>query len=471
MKHNDITYRKKRDNRYIMKNILVLSLVAVLLTSCGGGDGGELIGVQRNSDFFEPNPYGMLFIAQGSFNMGQNEQDVAHITNAQTKTVTIRSFWMDETEITNSEYRQFVYWVRDSIARRMIGEDGEGYIITEDDRGEEMPNNGFGDHFRINWDMPIDTNSDDIRTMLEEGCNGEDPLYYREEDRFMGRREYDTRKWVYQYMWIDLQQAAKKTNRYNLEKKAYDGKVVDLDGNWSEISNRGSFIMRDKVLVYPDTLCWIADFTYSYNEPWTKMYFFHPGFDNYPCVGVSWKQATAFCIWRSNWLNRTLTLDHQPLAMDYRLPTEAEWEFAARGGINGGVYPWGGYYTRNNRGCFVANFKPLRGRYADDGATATTDICSYAPNDYGLFDMAGNVAEWTSSAFDESSYAYIHDFNPNYQYHARNDESHVMKRKVIRGGSWKDIAYYMQCGTRTYEYQDSATSYIGFRCVRDYVGE
>ena len=80
--------------------------------------------------------------------------------------------------------------------------------------------------------------------------------------------------------------------------------------------------------------------------------------------------------------------------------------------------------------------------------------------------MAGNVAEWTSSAFYEASYDIMNDLNSEVQYEARPDDPPVMKRKVIRGGSWKDIAYFIQVSTRTYEYQDTAKSYIGFRCVR-----
>ena len=84
--------------------------------------------------------------------------------------------------------------------------------------------------------------------------------------------------------------------------------------------------------------------------------------------------------------------------------------------------------------------------------------------------MAGNVAEWTSNAFDESAYSFTDDLSPNYTYDALPNEPPTMKRKVVRGGSWKDIAYYMQCGVRTYEYQDTAKSYIGFRCVRAFLG-
>jgi gliding motility-associated lipoprotein GldK len=145
------------------------------------------------------------------------------------------------------------------------------------------------------------------------------------------------------------------------------------------------------------------------------------------------------------------------------LPTESEWEYAARGGIALNMYPWGGPYTRNDQGCFLANFKPLRGNYVDVG--------SYEPNEFGLYDMAGNVAEWTSGAYDESAYSFTHDMNPNYEYNALPSDPPALKRKVTRGGSWKDIGYYLQCATRTYEYQDTAKSYIGFRCVRTHLGK
>jgi len=80
--------------------------------------------------------------------------------------------------------------------------------------------------------------------------------------------------------------------------------------------------------------------------------------------------------------------------------------------------------------------------------------------------MAGNVAEWTSNAYDESAYEVMGDFSPDFQYDAKPGDQPALKRKVIRGGSWKDIAYYLQVATRSFEYQDSAKSYVGFRCVR-----
>ena len=155
---------------------------------------------------------------------------------------------------------------------------------------------------------------------------------------------------------------------------------------------------------------------------------------------------------------------------NYRLPTESEWEYAARGGRKLSMYPWGGPYTRDGKGCFLANFKPMRGNYVDDGFIKPSPVGSYDPNDYGIYDMSGNVAEWTNSAFDETSYSFTHDMNPNFENNSKPDEASVMKRKVIKGGSWKDVSYFLQAGTRTYEYQDSAKSYIGFRCVRSTLG-
>ncbi len=452
----------------MIRNVAFYAVALMTITGCAGTTGGELVGVERNAQFYEPDPYGMVFIPQGSFNMGQNEEDVAGLSNALTKTVTVRSFWMDNTEITNSEYRQFVNWVRDSLARTLLGEQNEDFLITEDSRGNTLQ------PAQLNWDTELDWKDPDNQEALAS-------MYYKEDERLFNLKEFDNRQWVYEYYWVDLQQAAKYENRYDFDPKAepgqdngkYHGTVYDIDGeaqDLEEVGRRG-FIMKDRVLVYPDTLCWIRDLSYSYNEPQARMYFWHPGYDTYPVVGVNWKQATAFCIWRSNLLNNYLKKEHQPMAMDYRLPTEAEWEYASRGGLESGIYPWGGYYIRNNRGCLVANFKVMRGRYTDDGAVSASAVSSYAPNEYGLFDMAGNVAEWTSSAYDESSYLYTHDLNPDYKYNALPDDPIVMKRKVVRGGSWKDVAYYLQCGTRSYEYQDSAASFIGFRCVRDYIGE
>lgn len=217
-------------------------------------------------------------------------------------------------------------------------------------------------------------------------------------------------------------------------------------------------------------MVWIRDFSYSYNEPMTRTYFTHPAYDDYPVVGVTWDQCNAFCAWRTLlWNNYRATKKEAPLDQ-FRLPTEYEWEYAARGGRNLSPYPWGGPYIRNTKGCLLANFKPGRGNYPEDGGFYTVNAKSYWPNDYGLYNMAGNVAEWTSTAYEDDANAFIHDKQPDFRYDAKEDEPNVMKRKVIRGGSWKDIAYFLQCGTKSYEYQDSAKSYVGFRCLLPFMG-
>jgi gliding motility-associated lipoprotein GldK len=440
-----------------MKKIFYFSAIVAILSSCGGSGTGELTGVPGRKKYFEPEPYGMVFIPQGSFNLGPSDQDVAWAQNNLSKTVTVDAFWMDETEMTNNKYRQFVFWVRDSIMRRMLAEQIEDFAVSEDAFGNAI------DPPYLNWETEINPEDEEQNTILND-------MYLPEQERFFRKKELDTRKLMYEYYWVDLKQAAQKSNRYNFQTKQYEGYVINNQGEKVEITNRSAFVFRDVINVYPDTLCWVADFTYSYNEPLATMYFWHPAYDNYPVVGVNWKQATAFCIWRTQLLNNALNKDGQPGVHDYRLPGEAEWEYAARGGLALSMYPWGGPYTRNYEGCFLANFKPLRGNYSDDGGVETVHVGSYEPNEYGLFDMAGNVSEWTSSAYDESAYIFTHDLNPDYKYNAKPDDPPVLKRKVIRGGSWKDIAYFLQVSTRSYEYQDTSKSYIGFRCVRTYLG-
>jgi len=102
--------------------------------------------------------------------------------------------------------------------------------------------------------------------------------------------------------------------------------------------------------------------------------------------------------------------------------------------------------------------------------TYTAKTYSFNPNDFGLFNMAGNVAEWTASTFHESASSFVGDLNPDYRYDAKDSDAQILKRKVVRGGSWKDVGYYLMNGTRAYEFQDSARSTIGFRCVMDFTG-
>lgn len=397
-----------------------------LMASCGTGNNGELLGVPDRPKWSQEEPYGNVFIPQGTFTMGQSDQDVFFNANQQAKTVSIKAFYMDDAEISNNEYRQFVFWVRDSLAHTILGN------TVEDEFGKEF----------IDWNLPIVWSDPATLEELEE-------LYFPENEQIFGRFEIDVRKLNFAYRYFDLRMAA--DNR---------------DPN----RPRADFLKKVEINIYPDTLVWARDFTFSYNEPQAQNYFSHPAYDDYPVVGVSWAQANAFAAWRTHLFHSFRIQEGEAKQGDFRLPTEFEWEYAARGGHLTSPYPWGGPYIKNDKGCLIANFKPGRGNYTDDGGFYTVKTYSYNPNDYGLYNMAGNVSEWTSTAFDESAFSTVHDLNPDYKYEAKDEDDIVMKRKVIRGGSWKDVGYLTQVGARTYEYQDSTKSYVGFRCVMDFLG-
>ncbi|MBR9860444.1 SUMF1/EgtB/PvdO family nonheme iron enzyme [bacterium] len=412
--------------KYVAKVLVVLTFASLFGCSY---DRGELIGIQGRRPWFHPQPFGTVYVPTGTFHTGQSDQDIFHTYIAPNKQISVHAFWMDDTEITNNEYRQFVEYVKDSIARK-------DYLDYVKDSPEEVEILDY-DEYRVN-DIPYNELYDDIEGM-----------YYGERERYEHRRQFDIRKLKYKYQWIDFRAAAR--------------------GSYWE-SDRSEYIKEKTIQIYPDTLVWIRDFSYSYNEPMTRQYFYHPKYDDYPVVGITWHQANAFCNWRTRWMNRYWEQQRMPVTEYWRLPTEFEWEYAARGGRDNNMYPWGGPYTRNSKGCLLANFKPNRGNYMADGGLWTVRGDAYFPNDYGLYNMAGNVAEWTISAYDESSHMFTHDLNSDYQYDAKESDPMSMKRKVIRGGSWKDVAYFIQNGSRSYEYQDTAKSYVGFRCVQTYIG-
>ena len=449
-----------------MKKIFVLIATVLLLIGCGNKR-GELVGVKQKK-WFPEKPYGMTLVEGGAYIMGKADDDMAQLQNAQAKTVTVRSFYMDETEITNSEYRQFVYWVRDSVALAMLArkadeldlgeeaQDGIGeYAFADADTSDisEFQKYMKANYYDLsedlyagrplNWDQDIQWTPEDY--VDQAYVEIMDSLYLPPEVWYNGEMKMDINKLKYKYSWFDAEAAALARKKDPF------------------MRDRLPFIKKEEIEIYPDTTVWIKDFNYSYNEPMHNDYFSHPAYQDYPVVGVSWVQAVAFCNWRTSFKNKYQRESNKPLVNYFRLPTEAEWEYASRGGIPSGIYPWGSPYLLNDRGCFLANFKPLRGDYSSDQAMYTVEAKSYLANDFNLYNMAGNVSEWTGSSYDPGAYEYVSSLNPNL---SLNEE----KRKVIRGGSWKDVAYFLRVSSRDYEYADTARSYIGFRTVQDYLG-
>lgn len=456
--------------KFSIKNGLMFASAAIILSSCGGGSGSsEKTGWSYNDPDkggFEVQPYieqktapGLVLIEGGTFVMGATEQNITMEQDNLPRRVTVQSFYMDETEVANVHYREYVFWLS-----RVFGESNPEVVLG----------------------------------------------------------------------------------------------------------------------ALPDTTVWRKEL--GFNEPYLENYYRHPAYNQYPVVGVSWKQANDYCMWRSDRVNEAILVDesyikdnpnqigeenfttsaylanlYQPevnkgredldpnnetrnirwedgiLQPSYRLPTEAEWEYASLGLIGNSagenvadrkIYPWAGHSLRNpnpgkEQGEMLANFKRGRGDYMgvagqlNDNAAPTAPVVSYYPNDYGLYNMAGNVNEWVLDLYRPMSFEDVDDFGPYrgniYMTNSKDIDGYLqkdslgrVKRKpdmerygnpdvvdhmdslnmyqtnqttlvsntvrVYKGGSWRDMAYWLSPGTRRYLEETESRDDIGFRCAMIRVG-
>lgn len=467
-----------------MKHLFFAIIASLaLFTSCGksvgSGIGGEVTG-EKGSSWAEPSPYGMVLVSRGSIEMGPAENDSLWDIKANPKGVSVDNFWMDETEVTNSKYRQFVYWVRDSIIRERLADPAFGgdetFKITEDRYGEPVKP-------YLNWKKAIPKRPLEEEELAINSVTFLHPI--------TGVRGLDPRQMNFKYEWFDYTEAAKRRNRLLPEERILNTDIT-VDPNQSVMISKDTAYINDEGLpvnetivrplsslfdfvhtkivnVYPDTTVWVNDFNNAYNEPYMRMYFTHTGYNDYPVVGVTWEQATAFCEWRTAFYRMGQPRNGRPIE-NFRLPTEGEWEFAARNGKTENKYPWDKEGTMDEKACFMANFKPGEGNYTKDGNLIPARVASYVPNRFGVYDLAGNVSEWTSTAYTESGTAQMNDMNPQYKYDAAKEDPYSIKKKVVKGGSWKDIGRNIRGDMREGEFQNQPRSYIGFRCVRTQIG-
>ena len=385
----------------------------------------------------------MTKVNRGMLHMGDIIADSSWMMAIPHKRVSVDDFLMDATEVTNRQYHAFVNDVVDSIIAQRLRDP----------------------QYNNDYDKVIAS------------------LYVT--NPVTGERLLDGKQLVYAYEVYDYAAANMRRNRLDPKERSLDTDhpvdstdivwiskdtaYVDVNGHIvSEtirrpLSGPYDFLNTYIVNIYPDTTCWVNDFENADNVIYTRYYFSHPEYQDYPVVGVTWEQANAYCMWRTE-LARRQNPDNEYIQL-FRLPTEAEWEYAARGGSKMPL-SWMADNDTAYTAKYYANFMPDDGDYAADGNIITSKVMTYNANDYGLYDMAGNVAEWTSTAYTVSGVADMNNINPQNARRAATDEPYRMKRKVVKGGSWKDAESRIQTAWRTSEYQNQPRSYIGFRCVQ-----
>jgi sulfatase modifying factor 1 len=434
---------------------LAFFVLAAMFSSCGKGGSGELVGAYNRKFKNRTIPLGMVYIPAGRNAIGMTDEDVTFYQGKQSQMVSFSAFYMDQTEITNAEYRQFVNWVRDSIAVRNVdpsGKDPKFFVIPKN-------NTAASKYQHIDW-KKVGNGSKLWNSKDQKVQAGLQKMYINDDLSALsqGRNDKDLNIDMLRYSYvtksIDYEVTRSNGNQRSDFYDIYSDQYIGVAPNLLKPNQHPS------VKVYPDTLVWRKDYAYEYNDPMVEAYFNHPSYDRYPVVGITWEQANAFCDWRTK-LYENVALQRKMPAnsrLKYALPTEAQFEYAARGGRVQTKYPWGGPYIKNAKGCLQANFKVGRGNYADDGGLYTVEAKSYLPNDYGLYNMAGNVSEWTLDGYNRRAFE---DKNSIYR---------PGKRKTVKGGSWKDVGFFLQNAVSSYEFQDVPRSYIGFRCVSSFPG-
>lgn len=407
----------------------------------------------------------MVLVPGGNIELGTGIDPLWGDTVAR-KLVAVSPFWMDQTEVTNKQYREFVYSVRDSIIRERLSDPAYGGDPTY--KVQVRPEKGYTGEIkqRINWSKPIPwKNPTEKEASAIASVIGGNP--YGADKAGLTNTALN-----YQYDWFDF----KSYYAFISKLKEGEARSIVISKDTAYVNMRGDIIRETLsrrshgdpidftntyiVNIHPDVMVWITDFANAKSERYVDTYFTDKAYDNFPVVGVSWEQADAYCAWRSAKYKAEGKCNTDGFE-EYRLPTEAEWEFAARNGRSELMYPWYSNKTHTTDGLAHANF-----RASKDLKDLMSPVATFLPNRFGLYDMAGNAAEWTTTTFTESVDRMTDEVNPDFSYRAVLADPKILKRKIVKGGSWKDST--IKSGDRSVEYQDKGRSFIGFRCVRSW---
>ncbi|MBV2227355.1 MULTISPECIES: SUMF1/EgtB/PvdO family nonheme iron enzyme [Sphingobacterium] len=368
-----------------------------------------------------PAPPGMVYIPSGTI-LFKGSLDSGNVG----KNVSLSAFFIDETEVTNKQYRQFVNWVADSIAVTDYLQDDQYFLDIASESGEGR---------RINWKK--------VRSIS--------PIWMSSDPTIAERI-------------APMLEMKGSTRALNPEVIKYRFSFLKTKGNLKKE------YVTDTVSVVTAEDIWSRDFPNAQLTSLDANYFTHQSFDYYPVVGVSWRQARAYSDWRgkemmANLMKNSYLSGYQ---LTFSLPTEAQWQYAAEGKIDPRDTIAGTKMTidgNDGKEKLAVNYKQGEGTYSRDGATFTLPVKSYTPNKFGVYNMAGNVSEWTLDAYSPSAVAFVNDLNPVLLYDADEQDADALKRKVVRGGSWKDNGEQLNSETRNYSVDYEPHSYIGFRCV------
>ena len=385
--------------------LLLLLVMAVSFTSCSkksDSKGGSKAtgwkindkkgGFQYASKFKkQATGPGLVLVEGGTFTMGKVQDDVMHDWNNTPNQQHVQSFYMDETEVTNMMYMEYLDWLK-----RVFPPDQENYKNIYEGASPDT----------LVWRNRLGYNETMTNNYLRHPAYAEYP--------------------VVGVNWIQATEFAKwRTDRVN-EKMLEDQRYLKKDAKVTDVSGEKTF-STEAYLASPSTaMGGDSEIVLQRGQKATKKSSKSSAASGSTDPAASGASNTSGNSPKNVYATRSSGL----ILPDYRLPTEAEWEYAAAADVGQREYnsykgqkkyPWSGSYTRSGkrqvRGDQLANFKQGKGDYggiagwSDDGADITNKVKSYPPNDFGLYDMAGNVAEWVADVYRPIVDDEANDFN------------------------------------------------------------